>query len=97
MKILFIKEAVKFLNSLDSNDRVRLDRVKELFESYGYQAGPKYIKKIKDNLWELRAGKIRVLLFIKENFACGVHAFFKKTQKLPKHEIKLAIKRSRLI
>jgi len=93
MKILFTKEIITFLERLNSKDRVRIDRIKELFESYGFQIGPKYIKKIRDNLWELRAGKIRIFLCIRGDFAYGVHAFYKKTQKLPKQEIRLSIKR----
>lgn len=97
MKILILKDAVKFLESLNSDDRSKFDRIRELFDKYGFQIGPKYIKKIRDELWELRAGKVRVLLFLKGNFAYGVNAIYKKSQKLPKHEIKLAVKRSQRI
>ena len=93
MKIIFNKETVIFLDSLNTEDKVRIDRIKELFETYGFQIGPKYIKKIRSNLWELRASKVRIFLCIKRNFAYGVHAFHKKTQKLPKQKIKLSIKR----
>jgi len=97
MKIIFNKEIITFLESLSTKDRVRIDRIKELFEDYGFQIGPKYIKKIRDNLWELRAGKIRIFLCIKGEFAYGVHAIYKKTQKLPKQEIRLSIKRCQQI
>lgn len=97
MEILLLREIVKFLESLDNDDRSKFDRVRELFNKYGFQIGPKYIKKIKGRLWELRAGKIRILLFLKGTFAYGVNAIYKKTQKLPKREIKLAIKRSQQI
>jgi hypothetical protein len=60
MKILYIKETIEFLEGLDKKDKIRLDRAKELFEKYGFQIGPKYIKKIRENLWELRAGRIKI-------------------------------------
>ncbi len=97
MKILYIKETIEFLDDLDKKDKIRLDRTRELFEKYGFQIGPKYIKKIRENLWELRAGRIRIFLCVKGNFANGVHAIYKKTQKLPKQEIKLSIKRCQQI
>ena len=97
MKIIFNKEIITFLESLSTKDRVRIDRIKELFETYSFQIGPKYIKKIRDNLWELRAGRMRIFLCIKESLAYGVHVLYKKTQKLPKQEIRLSIKRCQQI
>ena len=93
MRIFFIKATIAFLDNLDLKDRARVDRTKELFEKYGFQIGSEYIKKIRNSLWELRAGKIRIFICIKEDFAYGVHVIYKKTQKLPKKEIKLSIKR----
>lgn len=97
MKIIFNKEIITFLENLSTKDRVRIDRIKELFETYGFQIGPKYIKKIRENLWELKADRIRIFLCMKGNFAYGVHTIYKKTQKLPKQEIKLSIKRCQQI
>jgi len=94
MKVYYIEEVIEFLDKANEPDKARVDRTREYFEVYGFGIGPKYIKKIKANLWELRAGKIRLFLFITGEKAVGVHAIYKKTQKLPTKDIKLAEKRS---
>lgn len=94
MKIYFSVEVADFIEGLTLTDHTRLQRIRKLFEDYGFQIGPKYVKKItKSNLWELRAGKIRLFLCIKGEEANGVHIIMKKSQKLPLHDIKLAEKR----
>ena len=94
MKVYFSEEVVDFVESLTLTDHTRLQRIRKLFEDYGFQIGSKYIKKIrKANLWELRAGKIRLFLCIKGKEANGVHIIIKKSQKLALRDIKLAEKR----
>lgn len=97
MKVVYSEEVEGFIKKLNGNDSGRLTRTKEFFETYGFQIGPKYIKKIKEDLWELRTGKVRLFLCIEGNMAFGIHILYKKSQKLPKKDIKLAIKRSKLI
>jgi len=94
MKVVYSGEAERFIRKINTSDSGRLARTKEFFELYGFQVGPKYVKKIRGNLWELRTGKIRLFLCIKGNMAFGVHILYKKSQKLPKKDIKLAVKRS---
>ena len=93
MIIVYTQETEHFARNLTPQDRARLYRVKEYFERNGFSIGSKYIKKVTDDLWELRAGRIRLLLFIKKDMFICVYAFYKKTQKLPKQYIKLAEKR----
>jgi|SRR3989344_1549856 len=96
MRVYFSKEVVDFVEDLTLTDHTRLQRIRKLFEDYGFQIGSKYIKKItKSNLWELRAGKVRLFLYIRGKEAYGVHIIIKKSQKLPIHDIKLAEKRCR--
>ncbi len=97
MKVVYSEEVEIFIKKLDTNDSGHLARTKEFFEAYGFQVGPKYIKKVRGNLWELRTGKIRLFLYIKGAMCFGVHILYKKSQKLPKKDIKLAIKRSKII
>ena len=97
MKVFYNQEVSKFVRALNKNDWAVLWRTRKLFEYYGFQIGPKYIKKIGKNLWELRAGKIRLYLSIKDGTAYGVHIIYKKSQKLPQKDLKLAIKRSKQI
>ena len=97
MKVFYLKEVAEFVHELNKGDWAILRRTRKLFEDYGFQIGPKYIKKIGMNLWELRAGRIRLFLFIKDNAAYGVHIIYKKSQKLPQKDLNLAIKRSKQI
>lgn len=93
MKVFYFSDVVKFLNKINIADHTRVTRTRELFEQRGFNVGQKYLKKITKDLWELRAGKIRMFLHIREDKAFGVHIIYKKSQKLPKNDIKLAEKR----
>ncbi len=95
MKVYFLPEVVEFIEKLPYRDHARLQRTRKFFEDYGFQIGPKYIKKISAKIWELRAGKIRLFLYIQTDIALGVHIIRKKSQKLPKKDIDLAVKRSK--
>lgn len=97
MKVVYSEEVEHFIRKINGSDSGRLARTKEFFELYGFQVGPKYVKKIRGNLWELRIGKIRLFLCIKGSVAFGVHILYKKSQKLPKKDIRLAVKRSEQI
>lgn len=97
MKTFYLEEITSYVSSLSRQDGSRLRRIRQLFETYGFQIGPKYIKKIAKNLWELRAGNIRLFVCVKENNIYGVHIITKKSQKLSKSDINLAVKRSKKI
>lgn len=83
----------KFLETLSQSDQARIPGFIELFEQNGFTLPSQYLKKIENNLWELRPGDVR-LLFGKagENFV-AVNAFKKKTQKTPQKEIETAKRR----
>ena len=94
MEVFYSAEVVKFIESLNTQENARLTRTRKFFEGYGFQIGPKYIKKIsRIGIWELRAGNIRLFLYIKGNSAFGVHIIHKKSQKLSKNDIEIAEKR----
>lgn len=93
MKVYYSPEVVQFLEKSTEKERARVTRSRQYFEKCGFFIGKKYIRKVKPNLWELRAGKIRVFLCIKGSKAVGVHAIYKKSQKLPLKDINLAVKR----
>ena len=97
MRVFYLEEVFKFIDNLDFRDRSRLDRTIKFFENSGFQIGPKYIKKLTTDIWELRAGSIRLFIYVKGNSAHGVNIIRKKSQKLPKKEIYLAVKRSHQI
>lgn len=96
MKVFYLSGVAESIRAIKSLDQARIGRTKEFFEKYGFQIGPKYIKKItKSGIWELRAGKIRLFLYIRGKKAIGVHVIYKKSKKLPLKDIKLAERRVR--
>ena len=67
---------------------------------YGPFLTEKYTKKIRNDLYEIRiTGKeqIRVLYAVRGNKIILLHAFKKKTQKVPEKEIKVALLRLRAL
>ncbi|EKD57166.1 MAG: hypothetical protein ACD_57C00391G0014 [uncultured bacterium] len=97
MKVYYFEEVLEFLARLNEKERARISRTREFFEKYGFGIGPKYIKKVKSNLWELRAGNVRLFLGVIGGKVVGVHIVRKKSQKLPLKDVRLAEKRSKEI
>ena len=91
------KPAKKFIDSLDFwTQRKFLDK-KYLLEEFGHKLPEPHAKYLKDGIFELRfsgkEGKIRVLyFFFHGNKAIFTNGFIKKTQKIPRQQLKLAIK-----
>lgn len=87
------KRVWKFIEDLDKIRRARVDRIYDLFETYGTYLPGKYLKKIAKEVWELRPGDIRLFLTIRGNKGFVVHAIFKRAQKTPRKDLELAIRR----
>lgn len=91
------------LEALPADMRARFIWISELIAEYGLQnVGRPYIKHIENALWEIRMkGKdgISRALYVtaKPQRVVIVRVFIKKTQKTPRKEIKLALKRAREI
>ena len=74
------------------NERIRFEKILQyirILEEYGTRAGMPYVKKIDEDLWELRPLKDRIFFFY-----CGsgsayilLHHFVKKTRKTPAKEL----------
>lgn len=86
-------KAKKFIDRLDSKRKARIDRFYDLFEEYGPFLPDRYLKKIAENLWELRPGDVRLFLTLKGKKAFVIYGIRKKDQKIPKKELNLALKR----
>lgn len=66
----------------------QMSRYIELLQENGFDLPIKFLKHLDGDIWELRPGKNRVLLFCYENGVFVLlHHFRKKTQKTPKSEI----------
>lgn len=90
--------AEDFITSLDEDTQDKFIYKKELLEHFGPQLRYPHTSEIGNGMFELRfkgkEGQVRVLFF----FCYGkqiilTHGFVKKTQKIPKKEINIAIKR----
>lgn len=90
MKVAVDKRIERILSSFSQSERARIDRVVDLFTDKGFLLSEIYLKKLSNNVWELRPGRVRLLFGVIDNKAIVVNAFLKKTQKTPLKEVKLA-------
>jgi len=93
----------KELEDLPTDMKARFVWVSQLIEKHGLQnVREPYIKHVEDVLWEIRMkgkdGISRALyVTVKPKRVVVVRVFVKKTQKTPRREIKLALKRAQEI
>src|SRR3990167_6381780 len=95
MDVITDDRVKKTLESLSSTERGRIQGYIDLFVKNKFLLRGKYLKKLKNSLWELRPANIRVLFGIVDQNMAIVNIFKKKTQKTPKQEIKIAENRLR--
>ncbi len=93
LKVITDKRVKDFLTSLSKIDQGRTQGYIELFEENGFRLPSQYLKKLENNLWELRPGSLRLLLGKVGEIMIVVNAFKKKSQKTPKQEMKTAVRR----
>ena len=89
------------LDALPLDMRAKFQRIVELIQSHGLErVREPYVKHLEGPLWEMRmkgrSGIARAVYVT----AVGrrivvVHVFEKKTQKTPRHEIEMALKRAK--
>jgi len=87
----------EFLSKLPNIAEARMAKGIALLAGAGFRLGPPWIKKIDDELWELRAvgGEMNLrILFCREGHEfILLHAIKKKQQKLPRRDIEIAHER----
>ena len=89
--------------ALPTDMKARFVWISQLIEIHGLQnVREPYIKHVEDVLWEIRMkgkdGISRALyVTVKPERVVVVRVFVKKTQKMPRREIKLALKRAQEI
>ena len=89
-------EVFEFIENLDPATQAKVYRLLEKLPQYGYRLGMPFTKQVNSDLYELRVlGKVQVRLFYIFDYKSIIilHAFIKKTQKLPKKELKIALDR----
>jgi phage-related protein len=90
------KEIDKFILKLDTQIQARVLRYLELLEKYGNKLEMPYSKSLHGNLFELRImgnKQIRIIYCFHRNTIFLLNIFIKKTNKIPKKEIELSIRR----
>ena len=93
----------KELEALPDDIKARFFWISELIRSHGLEkVGEPYVKHLQSTLWEMRLksrdGISRALYVVaKPKRVVVVRVFIKKTQKTPRKEIELALKRAKEI
>lgn len=93
-------EIDKFILNLDAQTKARTLRCFDLLEKYEYKLGMPYSKSLHGGLFELRVTsnkQVRVIYCFHKGKVYLLHAFIKKTNKIPKKEIELAMKRFKIL
>jgi phage-related protein len=87
----------KWLKDLDAEDRRIIgEDIKDV--EFSWPMGMPFVRPLGKDLWEVRSslphGRIaRVLFCIEREYMVLLHGFMKKTQKTPKQDIELALRR----
>lgn len=90
----------EFIEKQDEVTYAKVLQATKLLASNGPFLKPPYIKKLQDKLYELRISgsvTLRIVYTIFNNEYYLLHAFKKKSQKTPVHEIKKAVDRMKEI
>jgi len=88
----------EFIDALPAKERVRTIRTIELFGTYGTDLGMPYARHLKGKLWELPISSGRLGYWVLYFARAGrrfvlLHIFRKKTQKTPRRETEIALRR----
>lgn len=99
MDINFLDDDIeKFIFTLEKSTIAKILRTIDLLEQFGYKLGLPHSKKITKQLFELRiCGKnnVRIFYTFHKNNIILLYGFVKKTQRLPKKELEMALKKIR--
>ena len=87
----------KFIDGLPEVDQARFFEVIDEVEEHGFSAARVIFKPIEGKLWEIKFKSENVgyrvfYVMLEKELMAWLHAFSKKTQKTPKHELELARK-----
>jgi phage-related protein len=95
-----VRQVREFIAGQSPECQAEYQNIVDRLERDGYLVEP-YAKKVGADLFEIRARRgrqVRILYFYhRGDLVFGVHAFVKKTQRAPKHELEQAARVMRLI
>ncbi len=91
MNIEFFDDGIeRLIASLEEKTIARVLRTLDLLERFGNRLGPPHSKKIEKNLFELRIRgrqEMRIFYTFHRGEVMLLHAFMKKSQRIPRKEI----------
>ena len=94
MEVIYANKRIeKFIVGLSDNVASKVERIIDLLEKYGHKLGMPHSKSLGGGLFELRVlgeRQIRVLYVFDYDKIYVVHAFLKKTERIPKYELDYA-------
>lgn len=96
MQVLLLKEVDDIIQTLQKPTQAKWLRQLTLLTHYGKDLGMPHVRQVRGRMRELRvrgSQEIRAFFLITEDQTVIVHAFVKKTQKIPQREIDTAQKR----
>lgn len=93
MRVFKDFRVVGFLNKLSTTDNIKITKTIRLFLDYSFSLPEKYLKKINNLIWELRVERYRILFGRVKDRIIITNIYYKRTQKIPVKELKLAVKR----
>ena len=89
MNLVYDPRVVKFLDKLGNRDKSKIREYILLFEEHGFRLDTRYLKKIIKDVWEVRPGRVRLFLYVRNDRIIVVHANYKKSQKIVLKDLKL--------
>jgi phage-related protein len=90
----------KFISSLDKKTGPKVVRMTEFLEEFGPELGMPHSRKVQEGMFELRVRGVqeaRILYVFHKNSIVLLHAFIKKSQKIPKRELRVALQRKKVL
>ncbi len=96
----FTADIDKFLDNLEKDTKSKVAQLFDMLEMFGSEIGMPYSKSLGNGLFELRISSkvsIRIIYCFHKNYVILLHAFIKKSDKIPKKELDLAKRRQKNI
>ena len=85
--VMPVKELLTYLKSKnDNNSRINLRKISDTLNKMtvcGLSVGMPYIRRLEDDIWEIRANAYRIFFFMNDDEIVLLHYFIKKTNKTP--------------
>ncbi len=85
---------MEFVGSLSVREQAKVYSGLRLLAAYGVGLGMPHARHVEGRLWELRPGGVRLFYFVYvERQVVVLHGYLKKTDKAPRREIEIALRR----